>query len=134
MEARGQRAEARGQTPDLRPLTSIPTTLRAILAYNRCESLTAGLICFMVIFSPWAFGTTQPWSIWVLDATGMLLGLFLAVKLLIRRFAGYQPGVWDGDPTGDGKSRIDPAVRFPRLIGKTLATLTLAIGWSLRTT
>ena len=128
MEARGQRSAARGgQTSDLRPLTSIPTTLRSILAYDRCDSLTAGLICFMVIFSPWAFGTTQSWSIWVLNASGLLLGLLLLFKLLIRRFARYQPAVWDGDPTGDGKSRLNPAVRFPRLIGRTLVTLTLAI-------
>jgi hypothetical protein len=38
-------------------------SLRQVLAYRACDQLSGWLICFMVVFSPWAFGTTQPWSI-----------------------------------------------------------------------
>ena len=81
----------------------------------------------MVIFGPWAFGTTQPWSIWVLNAAGLMLGLLLMFKLLIRKLGGHKPAVWCGDPTNDGKSQLLADVRIPRLIGGALASLSLAI-------
>ena len=104
-----------------------PLTLRAILAYGRCESLTGGLVCFSVIFGPWAFGTTEPWSVWVLNSASFLLGLLLLAKMLIRRLAHYQPAAWDRNHLGEGMSRPDSGMQFPRWIGATLATLTLAI-------
>src|SRR5262249_11368851 len=30
----------------------------------------------MIVFGPWAFGTTQSWSIWTMRAAGYLLGVF----------------------------------------------------------
>src|SRR5437773_1495483 len=49
------------------------------------EALTEGLIYFLVLFTPWAFGTTQPWSIWVLNSGGYALGGLLLTKWLTRR-------------------------------------------------
>src|SRR5262245_4815888 len=63
--------------------------------YTVCEHVTAGLIYFMVIFTPWAFGTTQSWSIWTMNAFGYILGALLAIKLLIRWGKGYSPPRWE---------------------------------------
>src|SRR5881296_2577016 len=51
------------------------------------DALTEGLIYFLVVFTPWAFGTTQPWSIWVLNAGGYALGGLLFIKWLTWRSA-----------------------------------------------
>lgn len=52
--------------------------------YTICEVATEAVIYFMVIFSPWAFGTTQRWSIWTLNFAGFLLGGILVLKLFSR--------------------------------------------------
>lgn len=57
-----------------------------IQLYCLSDGLTGVLIFLMAIFSPWAFGTTEPWSVWTMNAAGICLGLLLAVKLIIRRF------------------------------------------------
>ena len=56
--------------------------------YRFCEDLTEPLIYGMVVFSPWAFGTTQHWSIWVMNGAGYGLGLLLAGKLAVRWGSG----------------------------------------------
>ena len=63
--------------------------------YRICEDVTETLIYLMVVFSPWAFGTTQSWSIWTMNGAGCCLGALLAVKLFIRRAKGYVPPRWD---------------------------------------
>ena len=50
-----------------------------------CEAATEGLIYFMIVFSPWAFGTTASWSVWTMDLAGYGLGLLWAAKILLRR-------------------------------------------------
>jgi hypothetical protein len=54
----------------------------------------------MVIFGPWAFGTTETWSIWMMNFGGYLLGLMFAVKVIIRRWKRYHPPRWDNASTG----------------------------------
>jgi hypothetical protein len=82
-----------------------PLRARDVQAYLVCEVLTERLIYLMVIFSPWAFGTSQPWSIWVMNSAGYALGGMLAVKLAIRRLKDYRPPRWEegegGSQTGD---------------------------------
>ena len=70
----------------------------------------------MVIFSPWAFGTTQPATIRIMNFAGYALGGLLALKWYIRRFKGYRPPRWGGESS--------PALR--RLTW-ALAALTVAI-------
>jgi hypothetical protein len=62
--------------------------------YRLCEDLSEALIYLMVVFSPWAFGTTQPWAVWTMNIGGYALGLLLAAKLTIRWLKGYRPGRW----------------------------------------
>lgn len=63
--------------------------------YRACDLLSGLLILFMVVFGPWAFGTTQPWSIWTMNGAGYGLGLLLWVKLFIRKAKGYPAMRWD---------------------------------------
>lgn len=53
----------------------------------RLDAATEALLCLMIIFSPWAFGTTQPWSIWSMNTGGYLLGGLLFWKGRLRRSA-----------------------------------------------
>src|ERR1017187_5410233 len=48
------------------------------------DGLTEGLIYFAILFGPWAFGTTQPWSIQVMNGVGLALGLLWLIKLGLR--------------------------------------------------
>lgn len=66
-----------------------------IQLYSVCEGISEFIIYFLVIFSPWAFGATQPWSIWTVNIAGFALGLLLAVKLVLRCAKGYRSPRWD---------------------------------------
>jgi len=93
-----------------------PLRARDVQAYQSCELLTEGLIYLMVVFSPWAFGTSQPWSIWVMNCAGYSLGGMLAVKLVIRRLKDYHPPRWEetrgvGQKAEDGGRRTEDGER-----------------------
>src|SRR5258708_18874259 len=112
-------ADARKRAPFLRA--------RDVQLYRFCEDLTEALIYLMVVFSPWAFGTTQPWSIWTMNAAGYLLGLLLALKLFIRRATGYRPPRWDNESAAAMLEQSGPVFLTPyRFIG-ALFLLTAAI-------
>ena len=97
-----------------------------VQVYRLGDDLSGVLILPMIIFSPWAFGTTQPWAIWVMNAAGYLLGLLLLVKLFIRKAKGYPAPRWDSysASTGTLSRRRHPATR---LLTRALAGLTLAV-------
>ena len=63
--------------------------------YRICDALTEGLIYFAILFGPWAFGTTQTWSIQVLNGVGLALGLLWLVKTGLRAGADRRaPEQW----------------------------------------
>ncbi|MFO1497743.1 MAG: O-antigen ligase family protein [Verrucomicrobiota bacterium] len=64
-------------------------------AIRFCDGCTAILICLMVVFAPWAFGTTQTWSIWTMNIAGYALGVILIAKKAVQQQTGYQPPRWD---------------------------------------
>jgi O-Antigen ligase len=64
------------------------------LLHRICDQATEFLIYAMVVFSPWAFGTTQEWAIWVMNIAGYVLGGLLATKWLVRLATGYCPARW----------------------------------------
>src|ERR1051325_5397590 len=76
-----------------------PPVLRSheLRLYWACDWLSGWLIAFMVVFSPWAFGTTQPATIFVMNVAGYSLGLLLAAKWTIRHLRGYRPRRWTAD-------------------------------------
>jgi hypothetical protein len=83
---------------------------RDVQLYRACEGLTEPLIYLMLVFGPWAFGTSQRWSISLMNGGGYLLGLLLAGKLGIRWFKGYRPARWDDRQREEGR-RPEPEVR-----------------------
>lgn len=59
-------------------------TTASTAARRWLDGLTEGTVYAMVLFSPWAFGTTQPWSIQIMNIGGCLLGGLLALKWCLR--------------------------------------------------
>jgi O-antigen ligase len=87
-----------------------PLRARDVQLYRACEGLTEPLIYLMVVFGPWAFGTSQRWSISLMNGAGYLLGLMLAGKLAIRWFKGYRPPRWDDRQREEGRKQ-EPEAR-----------------------
>ncbi len=89
-------------TPEAAQLAFASATSRAPIAARvngTCDFLTEILLYAMLVFSPWAFGTTQRWSISVMDFGGYSLGVLLFVKLAARRVADWRPGRWGAAST-----------------------------------
>ena len=97
-----------------------------IQLHRICDDLSGVLIFPMLVFSPWAFGTTQPWSIWTMNLAGFALGILLLVKLFIREVKGSARRAGKISPARSGWTSRH---RHPlaRLLTRTLAGLTLAI-------
>lgn len=93
-------------------------SLRVLRTHQVCDAASEKLFYFMVIFSPWAFGCTQPWSIRVMNGAGYLAGFFLAIKLAIRFLTGYRHPRWGG------RDKLAPslAILTAILVGYCLAS------------
>ena len=88
-----------------RPSASRPAErMRTPSAHRTCDGVTEALLYFGVVFAPWAFGTTERWSIWTMNLAGYALGTLLLGKWLIRRRTGYRPMRW-GEAAGDRSQR-----------------------------
>jgi hypothetical protein len=79
--------------------------VRTPRAYKLCDGVTEAVIHFMVVFTPWAFGTTQQWSIWTMNVSAYLLGGLLLAKWLIRWKTGYVPARWGRNDEALGETR-----------------------------
>jgi hypothetical protein len=103
------------------------TQLRAIDVplYQSCDQISGGLILLMAVFSPWAFGTTQVWAIWLMNFAAYVLGALLLVKLFIRKLKKYPAPRWDahGILLHHRRRSRQPV----RLATRALAWLTLAL-------
>jgi O-antigen ligase len=99
---------------------------RDVQLYRVCEELTEPLIYLMAVVGPWAFGTTQSWSIWLMNGAGYLLGLLLAGKLAIRWLKGYRPPRWD---EGKGREVQSPETEGRGQGGMTASGLTAILAW-----
>jgi hypothetical protein len=85
-------------------------------AHAACDRVTGALLYFLAIFTPWAFGTTQDWSLGIAHGAGLGLGVLLFAKWVIRWREEYSPPRW-GDPApgtdpdpgeGDARPAGDP--------------------------
>lgn len=83
------------------------------------DKCTEILIYFMVLFSPWAFGTTEIWSIWTMNITAYGLGVLLVSKWITRWSTDFRP--WPSEPL---KNEISPRQHRLRLIHKYCNLLT----------
>jgi len=98
----------------------------AVAGYRLSDDLSGGLIVSLLVFSPWAFGTTQPWAIQCMNFVGYALGVLLLFKWFCRRTGGCQPADWDhfSPRSGTFSRRQSPAVRE---LKRLLAGLTVAV-------
>jgi hypothetical protein len=115
------------KAPDRQRKFQRPLTGADVLLYKLSDDFSEGLIYLMVVFSPWAFGTTQPWSIWTMNAAGLLLGLLLAVKIFIRSAKGFRPPRWDQFGSDSTKSDRDTGLPGVKVLTRMLALLTALI-------
>lgn len=116
-------------------------TPAAIQLYRVCDDASGVLLSAMVVFAPWAFGTTQAWAMWVMNIASYALGSLLLTKLFLRWRTGYTPPRWDctgaGTPgpeqsdDGQGETTADArrSRRFfaPRVCTRALLVLTLLL-------
>ena len=96
--------------------------VRTPKAYKICDWISEGLIYFMVVFSPWAFGATQDWAVWTLNIAAYLLGAVLLAKWILRVSTGYRPARWGDDEEEAGGKR---PILFSRILTWSLAALTI---------
>jgi O-antigen ligase len=94
--------------------------------YRVCDDLSGVLIFSMLVFSPWAFGTTQPWSIWMMNVAGYILGVLLLAKLWVREVKGYPAPRWENFSKHSGTA-LRRRHRSTKFLIRTLAILTLAV-------
>ena len=111
-------------------------SLRAILAYDRCDQFSEALIYFVILFSPWVFGTPHFWSgfnlthFWatkVLNVAGYAMGLLLSYKLLVRWWLSYKPSRWRIDSQKQFRGSIAITSNLPRILTVGLVILSIAI-------
>jgi hypothetical protein len=86
--------------------------------HRSCDRFTGTLIYAMIIFSPWAFGTTESWSIRIMNVAGLTLGALLALKYSLRRSDS-------GVPDSRGRSHALSQV----LTGSLAAVTLLLLAW-----
>jgi len=121
-------AQAAGQD-GVKPPAGPLFVLRAadIQLYRICDDLSGMLIFPMLVFSPWAFGTTEPWSIWIMSIGGYALGILFLAKIFVRGLKGYKAPRWDCR-MADSKFGIwNSELRRARFLTRSLAGLTLAV-------
>ena len=141
MEAGGQSEKTAKATRTAAELSSRLSRLmkrralraRDVQLYRVCDELTGPLIYFMAVVGPWVFGTTQSWSIWLMNGAAYALGLLLAGKLAIRWLKGYHPPRWD-QPIGREVNSLKSKVQSPESerrgqVGMSASGLTAILAW-----
>jgi hypothetical protein len=97
-------------------------------AFRVCEVLTEALLYIGLVFGPWALGTTEPWSTWIMNWMGYTLGGLLLARTLICWRSHYTPEKW---AIGGGSSKegsIGSGESFlPRVLTGTLVALNILI-------
>ncbi|HUS37313.1 MAG TPA: O-antigen ligase family protein [Verrucomicrobiae bacterium] len=69
---------------------------RSNTVYWRIDSASEYLIYAILIFTPWAFGTTETWAIQTVNTLNYILAGFLVAKWITRLVTGFHPARWDG--------------------------------------
>jgi O-antigen ligase len=118
----------RGGEATLRPKPERTSSrVRTPKPYRICDALTAALIFFMVVFAPWAFGTTQDWAISTMNITGYALGALLLAKWLIAQQSGYRPSRWGSQAESEeiAPIQLGPTRRDPLTLALVVLTLVI---------
>lgn len=62
--------------------------------YQGCDVASAALIIFLAIATPWFFGTTEAWAVWIMNSVCYAAGLLLIAKRAVRHLSKYEPARW----------------------------------------
>ena len=73
--------------------------------HESSDRLTEWIVWGMVISSPWAFGTTEEWSMGVMNVAGYALGVLWLCKVIARQFGGAKSEDW-GESEGISRRAI----------------------------
>ena len=95
--------------------------------HTAADAISEALLYLMIVFTPWAFGTTQTWSIWTMNTTGYMLGGLLAAKWLIRWKTGYTPVHWGQTEQSEDLIAEEKGTRLYRFLTVILAVLTVLV-------
>jgi O-antigen ligase len=87
-------------------------------SYRICDGFSEAIIYFIVIFNPWAFGTTQAWSIWTVNIASYGLGFLLFFKWIIKKNTGFHPSRWDEDRGHLSEEEFEGRKKRSRLISR----------------
>ncbi len=99
-----------------------------MLTYRACEVLTEVLIYATMLFGPWTFGATEPWSMWALNVMCYSLGLLWLTSKIGRCWIGFRPQNWsDGSQTLESDPGRKARNRTAQRVTTALATLTITI-------
>lgn len=66
-----------------------------------CDKLSSALIYSMLVLCPWLFGSTEAWSMFLMNCGAGALWILLCWKWLVRLKTGFRPARWD-DQEGPG--------------------------------
>jgi O-antigen ligase len=66
--------------------------------YWRLDMASEYLIYAILVFTPWAFGTTETWAINTVNSLNYVLGALLLAKWITRLVTRVHPARWDGAP------------------------------------
>lgn len=118
-----ERRSRSGQSGDSGPGQPLPFPesgwTRTPPIFDKLDGLTEILIYISIVFSPWAFGTTQSWSISTMNYLSYGLGILLFAKWCIRIKFKYVPHRW-----GFSDSPKSIRTRVSKILTVTLAVLT----------
>jgi O-antigen ligase len=87
--------------------------------YWRLDTASEFLMYAILVFTPWAFGTTETWAIRSVNTLNYILGGLLLIKWITRLVTGFHPARWDGP---GGLRGVDS-----KLVLIPLATLTVVM-------
>lgn len=92
----------------------------AAILFEWADRVSGALVVSAVVLEPWLFGTTEGWSIWLLNVLGYLLGLLLGLKWLLRWRAGALAieGIRESE---------DAALRSGNWVVRSMAVLTVLV-------
>ncbi len=106
------------------PLTTISRQFRIPGSYRICDGFSEAIIYFIIIFNPWAFGTTQEWSIWTMNIASYGLGFLMICKWIIKKKTGFHPPRWDEDRGALSEEEFRKRKRRSKLVVRIAIGLT----------
>lgn len=90
--------------------------------YWHLDTTSEYFIYAILIFTPWAFATTEHWAINSVNTWNYILGLLLVAKYVVRLVTGFKPPRWDGPTALRG-------VRPFWIIGPLIVLTVAALGY-----